>query len=132
MVDANILFSALIKDSHIRHFLVLSDHTFYLPEYVFEEVKEHSSEIEEKTGLSKEEILELLQTIIIFSNIKIIPIIEFQEYVDKAKEICPDNDDVAYFALALKMKCNIWSNDKRLNQQTTIKIYNTYEILNNL
>jgi len=37
-----------------------------------------------------------------------------------------------YFALALKMKCPIWSNDKRLKEQKTIKIISTDELRNQI
>ena len=41
IVDANIIFSALIKDGHTRHFLLLSGHTFYTSEFVFEKIAKH-------------------------------------------------------------------------------------------
>ena len=47
----------------------------------------------------------------------------------EAKEISPDPDDVPYLALALKLGCAIWSNDKELKKQSVVKVYNTQEIL---
>lgn len=45
--------------------------------------------------------------------------------------ICPDPDDVAYVALALKLKCFIWSNDRTLKKELKlIKVFNSEEILN--
>lgn len=35
---------------------------------------------------------------------------------------------MAYFALALKLKCPIWSNDKKLKEQNIITIYHTHEL----
>jgi len=40
----------------------------------------------------------------------------------------PDPDDMAYFALALKLNCAIWSNDKKLKEQDKVKVYNTHEL----
>ena len=37
--------------------------------------------------------------------------------------------DVLYFALALKLKCGIWSNDKKLKEQNKVKVYCTGELL---
>ena len=51
VLDTNVLFSALIKDSRIRHFLLFSGHSFYTPEFVFEEINAHMDEIKEKTEL---------------------------------------------------------------------------------
>ena len=44
--------------------------------------------------------------------ITIIPLEEFSRYLDEAEKISPDPDDIIYFALALKLKCGLWSNDK--------------------
>ena len=46
----------------------------------------------------------------------------------EAEEISPDEKDILYFALALKLKCGIWSNDKRLKQQDQVRIYSTAEL----
>ncbi|MEK6928390.1 MAG: hypothetical protein AABW65_00335 [Nanoarchaeota archaeon] len=33
------------------------------------------------------------------------------------------------FALALKLDCAIWSNDKKLNEQDKVKIYSTEDLI---
>lgn len=53
--------------------------------------------------------------------IKFVPLSEYKEYLSKAKEISPDPNDVDIFALALKLNCPIWSNDKELKKQNVIK-----------
>ena len=128
IVDANILFSALIRDSHIRHFLILSDNSFYVPEFGLKEINRHIEIIQEKTGLNELEIKDILDKIIVLAEINIIPLDEFRNFIDTAKNISPDPDDVAYFALALKLKCPIWSNDKELKKQNVVKIYSTEEL----
>lgn len=131
VIDANVLISALIKDSHTRHFLILSGNTFYVPEFVFEEINEHMDELKEKIVLSEYEIRDILEQIITLGNIKIIPSEEYRIFEEKVKSITPDFDDIAYVALALKLKCSIWSNDKDLkNGLKLIKVYNSEEILN--
>ena len=82
VLDANVLFSALIRDSHTRHFLLFSGHSFYTPEFVFEEIDKHMNEIKEKAMLSESEIKEILGNIIVFGGIKIIPLDEFKSYRD--------------------------------------------------
>ena len=49
-------------------------------------------------------------------------------YVEEAEKLTPDPDDMAYFALALKLNCAIWSDDKKLKEQDKIKVYHTYEL----
>ncbi|MBI2129297.1 hypothetical protein HYU07_03585 [Candidatus Woesearchaeota archaeon] len=129
VIDANILFSALIKNSHVRHFILLSGHSFYIPEYIFNEFYEHIKDVEEKSGLSRDEIKSVLNEIITMANIKIILFNDFKEYSEEAKKISPDVDDVHYFALALKLKCPIWSNDKKLQEQKTVEIYTNDKII---
>lgn len=86
--------------------------------------------IKEKIMLSESEIKEILDGIIAFSGIKIIPLDELILYRDEAKRISPDPKDVHYVALALKRKCAIWSNDKGLKEkQNVVAVYNSEEIL---
>ncbi|MEI6732208.1 MAG: PIN domain-containing protein, partial [archaeon] len=40
-----------------------------------------------------------------------------------------DIKDAMYLALALKLNCPIWSNDKLLKNQTQIKVYSTSELM---
>ena len=129
VVDANVFFSALMRKSHTRHFLVFSGHTLYTSEFVLEEILKYIDEICEKTLLSREEIKSLLNEIILLANIKIIPLSEYKAYVKSAQKICPDANDVHYFALALKLGCAIWSNDKKLKEQDQIKVYASYELM---
>ena len=49
-------------------------------------------------------------------------------YVEEAEKLTPDPDDMAYFALALKLNCSILSNDKKLKEQNKIEVYNTHEL----
>lgn len=67
--------------------------------------------------------------LLIYSRIKFISFSEFNEFIQKAKEICPDINDTEYFALALKFNCPIWSKDKILKKQNEIQIINTFELL---
>lgn len=49
IVDANILFAALIKQSVTATLLCRSDIRFYTPEYIFEEFKKYEGDILIKT-----------------------------------------------------------------------------------
>ena len=130
MPDANIIISALVRDSHVRHFLLLSGHSFYTPEFVFEEISEHMEELKEKTWLSEDKIKEVLEKLMIIGNIKIIPLSELAEYKERAQKISPDIDDCAYIALAMKLKCAVWLNDTDLKEkQNYVKVYSSKEIL---
>ena len=127
VIDANILFSALIKEGMTKKILFDLDYELYSPIFIFEEFRKHQEEILSKTHRTTEEfylILESLKEIISF-----IPEEEFVDYFEAAEKICPDPDDIVYFALALKLDCGIWSEDKKLKEQKRIKIYSAKDLV---
>ncbi|MEA2054296.1 MAG: PIN domain-containing protein [Candidatus Thermoplasmatota archaeon] len=129
VVDANILFSALIKESTTRELMLNDELLLRTPEFILGEFLGHIDELEKKTharkGMLKEKIIEL----ILQSDINIIPKDELRSFIGKAKSISPDPDDFMYFAVALKLNCAIWSNDKELKKQSIVMIYSTEDLV---
>lgn len=126
VVDANILFSALIRDGHTAELLLSKNLALYAPEYLLEEMDRYRAFLLEKTHRSAEDFdgfLEVLGRLVHF-----IPKEDLKEWADEAKRLSPDPDDIPYFALALKLGCGIWSNDARLKQQDTVPIISTKEL----
>ena len=126
VVDANIIFSALIKDSFSCYLLFDEQFRLFAPEYIFIELEKHKEELLEKTERTEEEFFQSLD--ILKRKIIVIPLEELVNYIEDAEKITPDPDDMAYIALALKLKCAVWSNDKKLKEQNIIKVYNTHEL----
>lgn len=62
-------------------------------------------------------------------RIEFVPVEEFKDFLKEAELVCPDPDDIEYFALALKLNCPIWSEDKRLKKQSKVKVFSTSELL---
>jgi predicted nucleic acid-binding protein len=128
IIDANVLISALVMTRGFTYDLIFrEDIKLFAPEYLLEEFQEHKKEIIVKSGLSEEDLQLFLS--LISARINLIEKQEFEEFIGKAKEITPDQDDTEYFALALKLNCPIWSNDKKLKQQNKIKVYSTDELI---
>ena len=131
VIDANVIFAALVaRGGTFRVFVtnkILRKFRFIAPEYLFIEIREHFDEILEKTKLSQEELEVVLD--FLEGQIEVIPFEEFEDKYDDAKNISPDPDDVPYFALALKLNCAIWSNDRKLKEQGIVKVYTTQEII---
>ena len=69
---------------------------------------------------------------LISSEIDFIPYPELSKFIHQAEKISPDPNDIEYFALALKLKCDIWSNDKRLKNHDKVKVYSTEELVKSL
>src|SRR3989344_6850908 len=126
VIDANVLFSVLIKDSFAYNLLFSGSLHLFTPEYILTELEKHKEELLKKTERTEEEFFRLLE--ILKRRIIIVPLEELVPYVEEAEKITPDPDDMAYFALALKLNCAIWSNDKKLKEQNRIKIYHTHEL----
>ncbi len=89
--------------------------------------EKHEEEIINKSYRTKEDFMRLFEEM--KEVIKIVDSEQFINYINKAEQISPDPNDVIYFALALKLNCPIWSNDKKLKNQNKIKVYSTRDIL---
>ena len=91
-------------------------------------MEKHGELILQKTGKSKEEFQRVLA--VLRRRIAFVPLSEFVPFHDKAEQIAPDEKDVSYLALALKLRLPLWSNDKALkDKQKVVTIYSTDEIL---
>ena len=112
VVDANEIFAALIKESKTHELIFDERLHLFTTEFFFTEFNKHSKEIQKKTGKTEEELNQLLD--VLKKKIILVPLEELLPYVDEAEKISPDPDDVAYIALALKLKCAIWSQDRKL------------------
>ncbi|MBU1005820.1 MAG: hypothetical protein KJ561_08360 [Nanoarchaeota archaeon] len=129
VIDANILFSVLIKEGKTEEIIFETDIHLFAPEFIFEEFEKYKGVLLEKTNRTTGEFEELLD--ILKKKIKTISNEETGEFISEAKRISPDIKDSDYFALALKLKCPIWSNDSDLkDKQTKIQVYSTKDLAN--
>lgn len=127
VVDANVLFATLIKDS-LTYALLFSDRFhLFTPDFVLTEFEKHKEEILAKSERTDEEFFRLLD--ILKRKIALVPLQTLVPYIEEAQRLTPDPDDMAYFALALKLNCAIWSNDKPLKEQRQVPIYHTHELI---
>ena len=128
VVDANVLFAVLIKDGFSYQLLFNEKFHLFTPEYIFVEIEEHQEEIMSKTERSIDSFYNLLE--VLKRRIVLVPLEELTEYIEEAEKITPDPDDMAYLALALKLNCAIWSNDKDLKEkQSVVHVYSTHELV---
>jgi len=129
VLDANILIAALLKEGITRKLLFNDELIIYTPEFILEEFFNHITQLAKKAHTTEQALHNLAKELIIDSNIKIVTKDDVRSYIKKAEAISPDPDDVMYFVTALKYKCGIWSNDKRLKNQQVIQIYTTHDLL---
>lgn len=127
VVDANPIISILISPGKPIEWLLIEELKLYAPEFLFVEIENNKEEIIKKSRLNLFEIDELIK--ILKKRIQRVPEEDFLKYRQKAERICPDYKDIIYFALALHLKCPIWSNEKKLKAQNEIKIFAIHELI---
>ena len=130
IIDSNVLFSALIKNSTTRKIILEYDGLFLFPSFVFEEMRKHISELLQKSAMSTEDFNRLLK--LILTKVKVVPAEMLRPHRDKALQIVKeiDHDDMLFIACALAYpESVIWSNDKKLKKQDKIKVLNTAEVI---
>lgn len=128
VVDSNIIFSALISlNGKTAELLFKKDLGLFAPEMLIEELAKYQDLIISKSKVTIEEF-ELIK-LFLFSKLTFVRNDELLVFFEVADKICPDKDDVAFFALCLAKEIPLWSNDKILKNQNVVKVLNTSEIL---
>lgn len=129
ILDANILFAALIRDSTTRELILLFQADFYFPEPLLEEMEKHKELIKKKAGFNESEFNHNLQRL--FECIALVPFQELKENLDIAKKTMEkiDPDDAVVLAAALAHpRSIIWSTDRDLTEQKLVKAVTTKEL----
>jgi predicted nucleic acid-binding protein len=127
VVDANVLFSALIKSGKTEDLMFEPSLHLYAPGFLFDEFEKYKELITKKTKREEKDFDKVVD--IFRKRITTVANEEAEKFIKKAKKISPDKKDADYFALALKLKCSIWSDDKKLKNQDVINVYSTSELL---
>jgi predicted nucleic acid-binding protein len=128
VVDANIIISALIaSEGKTKELLFSEELKLITPDFLIGEISKYQREICQKAGFTEPQFN--LAKNIIFSKISFYSIKSLNEHFKKAKALCPDRKDAIYFALALKHKCILWSNDKALKKQAAVTVLSTTDLI---
>lgn len=134
VVDTNILISALISDSSVVYNILRNPLiTFYIPDFGIAEVERYRETIlkklKRKSGFNKVDLDYAI--LILMRNIKIVPFEYYQNNYKYAYNVMKDIDakDTTFIALALTLKCSVWSNDKHFKMQDKVMVYTTEELL---
>ena len=126
VVDANILFAALLREGDTAELLIYSDLALFAPETLFREFEKYEHMLEARSTHIQPTFQEVLK--LIRKRVAIIEVLP--EYFRAAEQFSPDLKDSAYLALALQLNIPLWTNDKVLQRQQRGQIYATAELLN--
>jgi len=130
VVDANVILSILIAKGS-KHKLFFSNKvSLSSPDRLLFEIGKHWKELSEKSGLSEKDLE--MEFAAIRMQMKTFSMDELSGWMKEASATSPDPDDAEYFALALKLGCPLWSEEKKLKKQSKVKVYNTPELLQEL
>jgi len=117
----------LIRPKNTSSLLFDAGLEIFAPGLLFIEIERNKNSIIRKAQLSEQEFYEFLR--IVKRRIMTIEERDYKELRDKADAICPDPKDIDYFALALYLNCPVWTNEKKLKEQSIIPIYATHELM---
>ncbi len=127
VVDSNVLFTFFWKNAIATDLFVFQNLELYTPQFSLAEIERYKEEIKNKAKMSEKEFQDIkkeLQLLITF-----VPVQNYSPFLQEAVKVCPDHEDVDFFALALEKECPIWSNDKQLSKQEIVKILTTKEVI---
>ena len=114
VVDANILVAAFLKDAVTRELLLDDRLDLVSPEYGLIETRDvlKRPTVLKRMKLNAAEFDWLWSAIIL--RIKVLPATEYKSMIHEARQLISDAKDVPYLACALRLECDIWSNDPDL------------------
>ncbi|HLD04517.1 MAG TPA: PIN domain-containing protein [Candidatus Nanoarchaeia archaeon] len=130
VIDANVIIAMLIKPGKPTDLFFRDELVVYAPELLLKELENNRKTIIQKSAFTSIEIDLLFR--LLKDKILFVPEAVFLAFRKEAERICPDPKDITYFALALYLKCPIWTNEKKekkLQNQTKVKIYATHELI---
>jgi len=134
IVDANVLFSALIRPGKPWQFFrrnkTFERYELIAPEFLFFETGRRIDKILSFTHFNREEFIEVFS--FIKGEIELIPLETFEDKTQEAKSIAPHLKDVSYIALSLKIDCKIISGDQGVKNALPNKVLTPSEALDSL
>lgn len=131
IIDATILFCALIGKGVTKQIIFSKFIKLSCPETLFNEVEEHKPRIKELSRLSSVELEALLGEL--KKKIEPFKLSEYDKFLKQANSLISDKDDTEYLALSLAFnKMPIWSNDPHFKKQSIVEVFNTKELVDKL
>jgi len=129
VVETNILYAFFWKRSPTHGILksLVSVFDLLSPKFALEELYKHKEEILFQSKIKSSEFNELINLLSTF--VEFVETSEYMEFIDEAKSLFPEHlKDIDFFALALKLNCPLWSNEKLHKKQSKVEVFITDEL----
>jgi len=125
VVDANVLFALAKPSSAANKIFSMYELKLIAPDFALMELFKYKDELMAKSeGDSFDNIISSLKSKVIFVDKS-----EYKELIKRALKLIPDEKDVAYLALALRLFLPLWSNDSHFKKQSQIEVFTTKELI---
>lgn len=129
VVDTNILVS-FFRNNPVK-FIILNSRQLnlelYSPEHCWKELANIKPSLLKYSKLSQGKLK--LEAEMLKNIVKPIPDELSKEFEPHAKILSPHDKDLPIFALALKLRCAIWSNEPAFKEQPEIKVFSTGDMI---
>ncbi len=126
VVDANVLFSCLLKEGLARKLWFKQELELYSPDFLMFEFLKYRTYLLQKSLLSETDFTTLFENL--FAKIIIVPKKDLTAFIPAAATLSNDAKDWLYLACALKEDAIIWSEDKEFKKQKRVEIKTTGEL----
>lgn len=127
VVDTNVAAAAILRKGMTRELVFHPRLKLRAPDYLMEELAEHRQEFETKAALAAGSFDNVCA--LVMANIAQAHRNEYAEFEAEGRRISPDPDDYPFLALAMRLGCAVWSNDRRLKRQKQVRVYDTEELV---
>ena len=126
-VDANILFSCIIKEGKSRRLWFSPSINLYAPAFILEEFKKYAPLLLEKYAGKPADFAGIAEKLL--GAVEFVTDNELIPFLPAANSLLEDKKDILYLACAIKKDTIIWSNDKGFKRQHRIAAMNTAEMM---
>lgn len=129
VVDANVLFSALLRDGTTRHLLLYGGLDLHTPDAIWDELERNRGCLVKKSRATEAAFDLLLDAL--RDRIGGIPVALVRDRMDEAIEIVGEKDrlDAPYVAATLALDATLWTNDTRLAGTRRVRVVTTAEVV---
>ena len=129
VVDANVLFGALLRDSTNRNLILHGQLDLHAPDWLWDELERNRAFLVKKSRVTNAAFDLLMEGL--RDHVRSIPLAAIEPHMEAALGRLNDEDelDAPYVAAALAIGGGVWSHDKALGEKAGVPVFTTGEIL---
>ena len=129
VVDANVLFGALLRDGTTRHLLLYGGLDLHTPAHIWTEFERNRAYLLKKSGATEAAFRLLIDSL--RDRIADVPLPLIQERMGEAlARVGPrETLDAPYVAAALALGAALWTKDKGLKEKAPVPVVGTEDVV---